>query len=173
MKKIEAGLKEDEKLLFHLLLQTGLRKVDAVDLRWSEVRNGFVIKTPRKTESRTGAVVKIPIQKKLQEALNAAEARRKPAENDHVLLNPNTKKPYSESRLWHHLKIIGKRVGVENVSPHRFRGSFVHTCYLKGINAITIAKWIGDTVKTLLKHYTFFSEELGDQATAKLLEEGK
>jgi integrase len=171
LNKIEAGLKEDEKLLFNVLYRTGLRKEDAADLRWSEVEKGNVTKTPKKTKRKTGVVVSIPIQAELQEALDAERERRKPkpAGDDYVLLNPNTKRPYSVSRLWNHLQTISTRVKVPNVSPHRFRGSFAHFCYLQGVNDITVAEWLGDKVETVRKHYTFFSKELGDQAKAKLL----
>jgi len=167
--KMQKGIKNEEKLLFYLMLQTGMRKGDAISLLWSEIVNGRIIKMPKKTQRKTGAVVRVPIQAELQTELDAERKKRNPAGDDHVLLNPNTRKPYTESRLYEHCMEIGRRVGVPNVNPHRFRGSFAHDCYLRGIKVQAVAAWLGDTVKTVLRHYTFFTEELGEQAEAKLM----
>jgi integrase len=167
--KMQKGIKPEEKLLFYLMLQTGMRKGDAISLCWSEIVNGRIVKMPKKTERKTGAVVRVPIQAALQAELDVERRKRNPAGDDHVLLNPNTKKAYTESRLYEHCMEIGRRVGVPNVNPHRFRGSFAHDCYLRGIKVQAVAAWLGDTVKTVLRHYTFFTEELGEQAEAKLM----
>jgi integrase/recombinase XerD len=167
--KLQRVLKDKEKLLFYLLLRTGLRAGDACSLRWSEIVNGRVMKMPKKTGRRTGAVVKIPMLPDLLEAVEAERKARKPKPEDLVLLNPNTKGPFIWSRLYERCQAIGRRAGVAKVNPHRFRGSFVLDCYLRGCDLGQVAAYLGDTVKTVSKHYDFFTEERQAQADEKLL----
>ena len=64
---------------------------------------------------------------------------------------------------------LGRQCGVTGSNPHRFRGSFAHDCYLAGCSAEQVAAYLGDTVKTVYKHYTFFTKQLAKQADDKLL----
>jgi integrase len=166
LRKNAAG---SNRLLLFVMLQTGLRACDAADLRWSDVADGRVIKTPKKTLRKTGAVINVPMQKDLYDLIEAARTERSPKPADHVLLNPNTKKPFTQSRLYEACLRLGRQCGVTGSNPHRFRGSFAHDCYLAGCSAEQVAAYLGDTVKTVYKHYTFFTKQLAKQADDKLL----
>jgi integrase len=157
------------RLLLFVMLQTGLRASDAADLRWGDVADGRVIKTPKKTQRKTGASINVPMQKDLYDLIEAARTERSPKSADHVLLNPNTKKPFTQSRLYEACLRLGRQCGVKGSNPHRFRGSFAHDCYLAGCSAEQVAAYLGDTVKTVYKHYTFFTKQLAKQADDKLL----
>jgi integrase len=155
----------EDALLFWVLLQTGMRAGDCRDLRWSEV-NGKITRIAQKN----GKDINLPLSPypELQAALKAAREERNPAQNDHVLLNPETKRPLTESRLYERIKQLGKRVGVPQVHPHRFRDTFVTDCYLRGLTAQQTAALVADSLATLLKHYTMWGEELRDQTEAIL-----
>jgi site-specific recombinase XerD len=156
----------DDKLVFWLLYQTGLRKSDAVDLRWSEV-NGHITRIAMKNKTK----VRIPIQPELKILLDAERALRNPKPEDSVLLNPETRQAYPVvgNHLYALLKRLGKRAGVADVHPHRFRDSFAYDAYYRGLSAEQVAAYLGDDLKTVRKHYSFFGEELQDQADEKLL----
>jgi integrase len=167
LRKTAAG--SEDELLFFVLLRTGLRASDVLDLRWSEVANGRVIKMPKKTARRTNAVVNIPMQPDLRAAIEAERKKRNPGDNDFVVLNPNTSHPFVQTRLYERCQNLGRRAGVPRVNPHRFRGSFVLDCYLRGCDVGQVAAYLGDTVKTVLKHYDFWTSERAAQADEKLL----
>jgi integrase/recombinase XerD len=159
----EEVLKGD-KLAFWLLYQTGLRKGDAMDLRWSGV-NGYITRLAQKNGKR----VRIPILPELKAALDAEREKRNPGPNDYVLLNPETGNPYTGNRIYDRLQKLGKGAGVENVHPHRFRDTFAADCFLRGCNAEEVAAYLGDDLKTLLKHYAEFITERADRADEKLM----
>jgi integrase len=167
--KLKKVLKDEEKLLFYLLLRTGMRASDIMDLRWSEVAKGRVIHMPKKTGRRTAAVVNIPMQPDLAEVIEAEREKRKPKPEDIVLLNFNTKSPYVWSRLYEHCQAIGRRAGITKVNPHRFRGRFVQDCQLLGCDISEVARLLGDTVKTVEKHYDFHTPERQAKTDAKLM----
>ena len=167
--ELNAMQKEDvlkgDKLAFWLLYQTGLRKGDAMDLRWSDV-NGHITRVAQKN----GKKVRIPILPELKAALDAERAKRNPGPNDYVLLNPETGNHYiGKNCIYERLQKLGKRAGVEDVHPHRFRDTFAADCFLRGCNAEEVAAYLGDDLKTLLKHYAEFITERADRADEKLM----
>jgi integrase len=158
-----------DRLAFWLLYQTGLRKGDAMDLRWREV-NGYVTRVAQKN----GKKVRIPVLPELKAALDASligkdGTKRVPLPNDYVLLNPETGNPYSKNRTYDRMRNLGKRAGVENVHPHRFRDTFAAECFLRGNSVEEVAAYLGDDVKTVLKHYADFITERADRADEKFL----
>lgn len=152
-------------LAAYLLLRwTGLRGSDAVRLGLPEVdfnRKEIEI-TPRKTQRR-GKKVIIPIHTELLFALEAERDRRKPGDPDRVLLNPGTGKPLTRPRLYERMLALGRRAGVPNAHPHRFRDTFAVDLLLRGASPYDVAKLLGDTIETVEKHYTPFVRELRDR----------
>jgi integrase len=152
-----------DKLTFWLLYQTGLRRGDAMDLRWSGV-NGYITKVAQKNGKR----VRIPILPELKAALDAEREKRNPIPDDYVLLNPETNRPFNGNRIYDRLQALGKRAGVANVHPHRFRDSFAHYAFKQGNSTEEVAAYLGDDVTTVLKHYAEFTTERADLADEKL-----
>ena len=54
-------------------------------------------------------------------ALEAEKDRRQPVAGERVLLNPETSEPMTRPRLYHRMMTLGKRAGVPEAHPHRFR----------------------------------------------------
>ena len=67
---------------------------------------------------------------------------------------------------------VGKRAGVPDAHPHRYRDSFAVDLLLRGATAYDVAKLLGDTVETIEKHYAPFVKELRDRAR-RLMENGE
>jgi integrase len=78
-------------------------------------------------------------------------------------------------RLYQRMLALGKRAGVLESHPHRFRDTFAVDFLAKGGSPYDVAKLLGDTVETIERHYAPFVRELRERArgimeTAKGLE---
>jgi integrase len=153
-------------LAFLVLRWTGLRGSDAVSLRWSEVdfQSGEITRLTLKRRKR----VVIPMHTELSFALEAEEQRRCPSPSDTVLLNPNTGKPLTRPRLYERMLALGRRAGVADAHPHRFRDTFCVDMLARSVNPFSVAKVMGITVEMLEKHFAPFVPELRDRVRAAL-----
>jgi site-specific recombinase XerD len=160
----------DDLLAFTLLRWTGLRGSDAVALTWKEVH--FDMKEiERLTQKRKKKVV-LPIQSELLALLEMERDKRNPKPEDTVLLNPETGKKLDRPRLYKRLLCVGKRAGVSNARPHRFRDTLAVDMLSRGANPYDVAKMLGDTIETIEKHYTPFVKELRERVRTILESDG-
>jgi integrase len=157
---------EEDLPAFLLLRWTGFRGSDAVSVSWEEVHLDQK-EIERVTQKRKKRVV-VPIQTELLFALEAEYERRKPNACDRVLLNPSTGKPLTRPRLYQRMLALGKRAGVQNAHPHRFRDTLAVDMLLRGASPYDVAKILGDTIETVERHYTPFVKELRDRVRALL-----
>jgi integrase len=145
-------------LAFELLLRTGLRRCDAATLTWKSVKDGMLRVKARKNKE---AIV-LPIHSALAAVLRAEKSRRNPSDSDTVLLNPLTGQAYDPNGkgLYRRMSAIGQRLGIEETRPHRFRCSFAVDALLKRAQPLEIARLLGDSLETVIKHYLPMSEAL-------------
>lgn len=160
----------EDLLIFLLLRHTGLRRSDAVDLRWKEIdwRDRGINRVTQKRSKR----VWIPLHPELAFALEAERERRQPGPDDWVLLNPSNRKPMKRMRLYFRLKALGRRARVHKVHPHRFRDTFTVDLLLRGASPYDIAKLLGDTIQTVEIYYAPFVRELRER-TRRIMVSGK
>jgi integrase len=162
--KLREAAKED-LLAFLLLRWTGLRGSDAVRLTWDEIDFGAQ-EINRLTMKRKKRVV-LPIPQELFFALEAERDRRQPEPGERILLNPGNRakgEPMTRPRLYQRMLALGKRAGVPDAHPHRFRDTFAVDMLLRGATPYDVAKLLGDTVDTVERHYAPFVPELRDRA---------
>lgn len=157
-------------LAFLLLRWTGLRGSDAVGLRWEEI-DWDTHEINRLTMKRRKHIV-LPIHKELLFALELERDRRGASPQDRVLLNPSTGKPLTRPRLYQRMLKMGRRAGVSDAHPHRFRDTFAVDLLARGASPYDVAKLLGDTVETIEKHYAPFVRELRERARW-IMEEGE
>jgi integrase len=157
-------------LAFLLLRWTGLRGSDAVGLRWEEI-DWDTHEINRLTMKRRKRIV-LPIHKELLFALEIERDRRGGSPEDRVLLNPATRKPLTRPRLYQRTLKMGRRAGVFDAHPHRFRDTFAVDLLARGASPYDVAKLLGDTVDTIEKHYAPFVRELRERARW-IMEEGE
>lgn len=149
----------DDLLAFLLLRWTGLRGSDAVSITWPEVH--FDRKEiDRVTQKRRKRVI-IPIHPELLFCLEAD--CQKHSDIDRVLVNPVTGKSLSRPRLYARIIALGKRAGVANAHPHRFRDTLAVDMLLRGASPYDVAKLLGDTIETVERHYLPFVKELRER----------
>jgi integrase len=156
----------DDLLIFLLLRWTGLRGSDAVSLTWREVH--FESKEIERVTQKRKKKVVLPIHTELLFALESDYERRRPQPIDRVLLNPSTRRPLSRPRLYQRVVAIGKRAGVANAHPHRFRDTLAVDMLSRGASPYDVAKMLGDTIETVEKHYTPFVKELRERVRSIL-----
>jgi integrase len=161
---------DPDRLAFLLLRWTGLRGSDAVNLSWIEVSLERK-EIERITQKRRKRVI-IPFSDELKFALEAQYMRVQPRPTDRVLVNPATLKPMTRPRLYQRMRALGKRAGVADVHPHRFRDTLAVDMLEKGASPYDVAKTLGDTIATVEKHYAPFTKELRDRVR-KIMETGE
>ena len=148
-------------LIFLLLRWTALRGSDAVRLTWGEVH--FDRKEIERVTQKNQKRVILPIYSELLFFLDAEHERRKPQSSDLVLMNPGTGRPLTRPRLYQRMLSLGRRAGVSNAHPHRFRDTLAVDMLVKGANPYDVAKMLGDTIGTVEKHYVPFVRELRER----------
>ena len=160
----------DKDLLSFLVLRwTGFRGSDAVALSFREVQ--FSTKEVERLTRKRKKKVVLPLHPELLFALETERDSRKPKPIDRVLLNPLTGEPLTRPRLYQRMVALGRRAGVLNVHPHRFRDTFAVDLLLRGASPYDVAKMLGDTIETVEKHYMPFVRELRDRVR-RILENG-
>jgi integrase len=148
-------------LVIALLRWTGFRGSDAVALTWGEVDfEGREIM--RVTQKRRKRVV-VPIHTELLFALETERDKRKPEPWERVLLNPETGAAFTRPRLYERMMILGRRAGVPNSNPHRFRDTLAVEMLCRGATPYDVAKILGDTIATVEQHYAPFVLELRER----------
>lgn len=159
-----------DMLAFLLLRWTGLRGSDAVGLRWEEI-DWETREINRLTLKRRKRVL-LPLHQELLFALEVERDRRQPHPEDRVLLNPATAQPLTRPRLYERMLALGRRAGVLESHPHRFRDTFAVDLLSRGASPYDVAKLLGDTVETIEKHYAPFVRELRERAR-RIMETGE
>jgi integrase len=164
--KLEHG---SDLLAFELLLRTGLRRCDCATLLWKNVNletNMLSVRARKNSEE-----ILMPIHSALASVLRSEKSRRNPSPMDTVLLNPLTGEAYdADGRgLYRRMSAIGERLNIEETRPHRFRCTFAVDSLLKGAKESEVARLLGDTVDTIVKHYLPMCDALS-QSTRETLE---
>jgi integrase len=144
-----------------LLRHTGLRKSDAVSVCFRVV-DFDKRKLNLVTRKRRKRVI-LSLHPELMAALSAEYQRRNASPSDAILLNAKTGKPFTPASLYDHVVALGRRAGVPHAHPHRFRATYAVDLLHRGASTYHVAQALGDTEKVVIKHYTRFIPELGEQ----------
>jgi integrase len=107
--------------------------------------------------------------------LEAERERRTPQPDERILVNPDKRakgQPMTRPRLYQRMLAMGKRAGVPDAHPHRYRDSFAVDTLVRGASPYDVAKPLGDTVATVEKHYAPFVKALRDRPR-RIMENGE
>ena len=155
--------------IFLLLRWTGMRASDVAGLTWAEIHFDRR-EIERITQKRRKPVI-IPIHSELLFALEVEFDRRSPRFNDQVLPPNREHKRLTRPRLYQRCKAMGRRAGIEDAHPHRFRDTFAVDMLARGATAYDVAKLLGDEIATVERHYAPFVRELRERVR-NLMENG-
>lgn len=65
--------------------------------------------------------------------------------------------------LYRRVVALGKRAGVADAHPHRFRDTLAVDMLSRGASPYDVAKVLGDTIDTIERHYAPFTKELRER----------
>ena len=140
-------------------LNTGMRKAEILDLKWSNVdfKNGVILVEGTKN----GEVRKIPMNQKLTAAL---ESGKKTSKGDYVFSDNG--KPYGDVKTgwWTALK----KAGIENFRFHDLRHTFGSRLGMKGTDIKTIAELMGHKDIKMTQRYSHPTPEHKKRAVEML-----
>ena len=168
----------------NLVIDTGCRNGEAVGLSWDGIdfknntvrlennicytqAKGIYIDTIKNGKARTN-----PISQETADLLH--EMRREQQKN--YIISPwvftqdergEVMHPQSPGRF---LARFGKRNGIKNCRPHKFRHTAVSLMITGGVDVATVAEIVGDNVDTILRIYTHTNEEAKAKAFKKFQE---
>jgi len=155
------GAAGPDLFIFLLLRWTGMRGSDIVGLTWADIHFDRR-EIERVTQKRRKPVI-IPIHSELLFALEIEYERRAPTPEDQVLPQTREHGKMTRPRLYQRCKAIGRRAGIEDAHPHRFRDTFAVDMLARGATPYDIAKLLGDEIATVEKHYAPFVRELRER----------
>jgi integrase len=125
----------DDLRSFPLLRWTGLRGSDAVTVPFEDFY--FDRKEMDTITRKRRKQVIVPLHPELLFALETEIELRKPKPGDPVLPNPETGTTLTRPRLYERMKALGKRAGVSNCRPHRFRDTMAVDMLARGASPVT------------------------------------
>jgi len=143
--------REDVYLYTVILLNTGLRRAEFVNLRWEDVdlkervlrvvnRDDFTTKNYR---NRT-----IPLSEKTLKAFKRLKE-----------LNPEKPCALSQDRLSRVISYYAKKAGLEGVTCHTLRHTFASHLVMKGVDLVTVKNLMGHVDLNTTLIYTKITEE--------------
>ena len=144
-----------ERAIVELLLSTGMRVSELTGLEIQDVNFGEMsihVRHGKGAKERTVYMTDLARQH-----LRAYLADRK-AFDGAVFLNIEGK-PINPGGVRHVLHELGKRAGVENVHPHRFRRTFATSLANRGMDIQEIRKLLGHTNIDTTMEYVYTSDE--------------
>lgn len=156
--------------LISVLMYTGCRVGECVGLKWEDinfetgeiairnnvqkVKGGYVLNNIKNGNSRTVLVnddVLIPL-KKLRETVP-------PKYTGFCFAWGNGKAPIATRYVDDRLRKIAKICGIEHLSAHMFRHTFISFAVNNGADIASVAKTVGDTPRTIMEVYVHALED--------------
>ena len=147
-----------ERDIIRLLLLTGCRKGEILNLRWSEVDGTFL----RLTDSKTGPRVVY-----LNQQAQAIIGEQERSESPFVFPSPyDCSKPRnSVQSFWHEVR---KEAGLEDVRLHDLRHTFASHAIMQGIPLPTVAKLLGHKKLSMTMRYAHVSNQVAETSAKKI-----
>ncbi|MCY3640941.1 MAG: site-specific integrase [Gammaproteobacteria bacterium] len=153
--------------IIRLLLLTGCRRGEIINLRWSEVHNNMLALADSKTGSR-----KVPLSSRAQAILD-----RQPREgSDFVFPSPrDVARPRSnELSLWYRVR---KEAGIEDLRLHDLRHSMASHAVMNGVPVPVVSRLLGHSNVRMTLRYAHLADrdieaaaERVGEAMAQLME---
>lgn len=155
-----------DSIIFQLLLDTGLRINEALNLKTYLIQgNKIVVSETKNNEQRIAFM-----SKKMQERMEAYLKVRNTFDlnNEYVFINQDGKQ-LKKNTYQERLREAARAVGIKKqVSPHVCRRTFAKNCVLKGMDPFTLQVLLGHSTLEVTKRYVqIYGQDLEKQAQKK------
>lgn len=148
------------RTLFAFLILTGLRREEALSLRWPDVDLERGLVTLARTKNWKGRVV--PMPDNITAMLAALER------NGEYVFQWRGKR-LQQNRIQRPLKSAVLRAGIDKpVSPHTFRHTYASLLVMAGVDLVTVAELLGHSSLEMVRRYAHLSESHRIQAAKRL-----
>jgi len=149
-----------ELLLFELLLATGQRIQDVLDMKWTDIRPIDGTVCVDLAQNKTGKSLSIPLRDSLVTLLSNTKRI-----NEHIITNRYGKDKWSYRGAHQAVQAIRKQIGAEEYDIHCLRYSAACDLALAGMDDDTIGAVTGQCMATV-QHYTKSVRQLANARRA-------
>jgi integrase len=164
------------ELLFLIGLYTGMRFTDCVHLRRSQVKEGVIHLTPKKTMRRAGTSVHIPVHPVLKEKLTNAEGESdwflpslvKMTDEKRSLAGYYVRQIFEKAGIKTDVEIAGRRKRVSVKSFHALRATFISRLAEGGVSLGVLQDIAGHVSPQMTQVYVHPNQEVKERAVMTL-----
>jgi integrase len=145
---IAACREPHQKTFIILLVETGMRMGELLQLRWQDVDipNRQIVLPGDQTKNGTYRIIPLT-----ERALGTLIDTQKQCATGHVLTNPETGKAFTTFRgCW---AGICKRASVSDATIHTLRHTFASWGLQRGIGELALQDWMGHKTRSMTKRY--------------------
>jgi integrase/recombinase XerD len=156
------GSFERNRAITLLLLDTGIRASELCDLKIEDLdnrNNRIYVRKGKGMKER-----KLPFSPRTGQMIWRYVASRQDTQDSDPLFASKLNRSMTRTKLAEMFSKIGKRAGVNNVHPHRFRHTFAIQYLRNGGNAYTLQMMLGHSSLEMVKHYLRLAEVDVDNA---------
>ncbi len=152
---------ERSRAILLLLLDTGMRVGELTSAKIHQVdqRNHRIQILGKGAKERS-----LPFSPRTAQALWRYLSTRPESEPDEPLFVTYNKREIDATQLGKSLKLLGKRAGVENVHPHRFRHTFAIQYLRNSGDPYTLQRLLGHSTLEMVKRYLSLAQMDIDKA---------
>lgn len=133
------------KPLIVCALQTGMRRGEIFNLKWSNI--DFEYEFAELLETKSGKSRRVPISSKFMKILNQLDRN-----TEYVFTNPATGKPYNDIKNSFHTVL--EKANIENFRFHDFRHTAATRMLEKGADIRTVQEILGHSSVVVTQRYT-------------------
>ncbi|MBA7483465.1 Tyrosine recombinase XerC [subsurface metagenome] len=144
-------------------LNTGMRKGEILNLRWTQI--DLKGRRIRVEKTKSGKVRHIPINDILLYELRGLKDK-----NSYVFFNPKTGKPYVDMKTG--FKAACRRAGIKGMRFHDLRHTFASRLIEKGADIETVRDLLGHSAITVTQRYTHSTDDRKKIAVELLSKDG-
>lgn len=155
-----------DSILFQLLLDTGLRINEALNLKTYLIQGDRIIVSETKSNEQRFVFMSKKMQERMESYLKVRNSFD--LDNDYVFINQDGKQ-LKKSTFQERLREAARSVGIKKqVSPHVCRRTFAKNSVLKGIDPFSLQQILGHSSLEVTRRYVqIYGQDLEKQAQKK------
>ncbi|MCL6622894.1 MAG: site-specific integrase, partial [Syntrophobacterales bacterium] len=132
-----------------LALHTGMRKGELLNLRWDQIRDGFIYLT----ETKSGKARQIPVSDRAAQVLRELQIRNQ-WKSPYVFIGPNGKRLGDVKKSFN---AACRRAGLEDFRFHDLRHTFASHLVMRGANLKAVQRLLGHSDSKMTDRYSHLS----------------